>query len=63
MRTALIISSNKRIQIPDALWYRLAVYKVFWPPWTVVQLGSKRSLTLSDYDPCPAPEQMNLEMK
>lgn len=53
-------TKQKKIQVPEKAWNVLAVYKVFWPPETVVQLGKNKLIKIENINPWPPPEQATL---
>lgn len=52
--------SFRRINVPDHVHEILAVYKVFFPPETTVKLGKGKIVFISEINPWPPPEQVDL---
>ena len=52
--------SSRRINVPDHVHNILSVYKVFFPPDTTVKLGKGKIVFMSEINPWPPPEQVNL---
>jgi len=57
----LKLKSGKRLdlKISDSQWNMLAVYKIFFPPTTVIKFGEKK-IPLKEIFPWPPPKQSSL---
>ena len=55
-----IIAQKRKVAIPKRLWDMLAIYKVFFPPETTVQIGKTRVIKINEIEVWPPPEQVSL---
>lgn len=53
---------NKRVMVPYSAWCVLAVYKVFFPPTTMVHLGKNTPIPIKQINPWPPPPQEMMDL-
>lgn len=53
---------NKRVMVPLHIWQILAVYKVFFPPTTMVHLGKNTPIPIKNILVDPPPPQGKMDI-
>lgn len=61
MKVIYLSRIGRTVQVPDHVWQLIAVYKVFWPPDKVIQLGKTKKIQLKDLELQAPPEQSKID--